>query len=78
MANVVAEKTWFLNADKTKAVEENDPAAAFLLVREGVEIDESELEKYGLMEDGNSPARVQKKPKQADESKAEKSAAKKK
>src|SRR4029077_7327092 len=69
-----AEKTWFLNADKTQAVDEDDPKAAFLLVREGSEIEEAELEKYGLLEDGDKPKRVQKgkaKPDSTNEPKSE-------
>lgn len=38
----------YLNADKTKVVEEGDPEAAFLLVASGGQLPEEEAEKYGL------------------------------
>ena len=60
MGRVISDHTWFLNSDKTRAVEEDSPEAAFLLVRAGTEADEAELEKYGLLEDGDTPKRVQK------------------
>lgn len=60
MGRVISDHTWFLNSDKSKAVEEDSPEAAFLLVRAGMEADEAELEKYGLLEDGDTPKRVQK------------------
>lgn len=47
-AMLVADKTYFLNADKSKAVDEDSEEAAFLLVREGCEISPDEAVKYGL------------------------------
>lgn len=44
---MISKQTVYLNADRTKAVEEGAPDARFLLVREGHEISEAEVEKYG-------------------------------
>lgn len=38
----------YVNADKSKTVEENDPEAAFLLVGPNGELPDAEAEKYGL------------------------------
>ena len=43
-----ADRTLYLNADQSKVVEEGDSAAAFLLVREGSQIDTALAERYGL------------------------------
>lgn len=48
MANLIADKTYYLNADKTAIVEEGSPDAAWLLVAEGGEIAQEEADKYGL------------------------------
>ena len=44
-----AEKTIYLNRDKTKVVREDSPDAAFLLVRAGSEISNAEAQRYGLL-----------------------------
>jgi hypothetical protein len=51
MPQRTAKKTLYLNADRTKLVDADDPAARFLLVREGSAVNESEvkrLEKAGV------------------------------
>ena len=51
MPQRVSKQTLYLNADKTKLVPEGDPDAAFLFVREGSAVNESEaarLEKSGV------------------------------
>lgn len=48
MPQFVSDKTYFLNADKSKVVAEDDPDASFLLVREGAAIDQAEADRYGL------------------------------
>lgn len=40
----------WLTADKSKVVEDGDPAAAFLLVGEGGQLSDEEAEQYGLTE----------------------------
>ena len=44
---MIAKQSVYLNADRTKAVPEGHQDARFLLVREGHDINEAELEKYG-------------------------------
>lgn len=41
-------KRLYLNADKTKVVEEGDPEAAWVLVGEGGQIPLEDAERYGL------------------------------
>lgn len=51
MPQRISKTTVFLNADKTKAVSEDSPDAAFLFVRAGSAVNESEaarLEKNGV------------------------------
>lgn len=43
---MIAKATVYLNEDRTKAVPSGDKSAKFLLVREGTEIADKELEKY--------------------------------
>jgi hypothetical protein len=51
-----AKQTYFLNADKSKAVGEGDPASAFLLVRAGGQISDEDAEKYGVeLEEAKAP-----------------------
>jgi hypothetical protein len=45
---MIAPKTYFLTADRSKAVPEGHKSAQFLLVRAGQEISEADWEKYGL------------------------------
>jgi hypothetical protein len=45
---LIADKNYYLNADKSEIVPGDSPEAAFLLVAEGGAIDEAEAEKYGL------------------------------
>lgn len=47
---MIAKQTLFLNGDRTKVVVEGDAEARFLLVREGHEISEAEVEKYDAAE----------------------------
>jgi len=46
MANLIAKQTVFATIDRRKAVKEGHPEAKFLLVREGHEISEAEVEKH--------------------------------
>lgn len=51
MPQRVSKETLYLNADRTNLVKEGDPDAAFLFVREGSAVNESEaarLEKSGV------------------------------
>lgn len=48
---MIAQKTLYLNGDKTKIVAETSEEAAFLLVREGAEISLDVMKEYGLSED---------------------------
>ena len=50
----VAVKTVYLNADKTRVVEEGSPDAMFLLAREGAFISEDDAARYGVT--GATPA----------------------
>lgn len=43
-----SEKRLYLTADKTRVVEEGDPAAASLLINAGGELDDATAERYGL------------------------------
>jgi hypothetical protein len=45
----VSDDDYCLNADRTKAVKASDPAAAFVLINKGGELDEAEAKKYGLI-----------------------------
>lgn len=44
-----ADKRLYLNADRSKVVEEGDPEAAYLFAAEGAEVPDAEAKKYGLM-----------------------------
>lgn len=44
----IADKTYFLNADKTKTVAEDSPDAAYLLAREGGQVSDEDVKKYGV------------------------------
>ena len=46
---VIADKTWCLNADKSRLVNEDDNDAHYLLVRKGCEIEDSLAARWGLM-----------------------------
>lgn len=48
MSNYVASKRLYHTLDRSEVVEEGDPKAAFLLVGEGTELPESEVERLGL------------------------------
>lgn len=51
MPQRISTRTLYLNADRTKVLEDGDPDAAFLLVRAGSAVDEAavaRLEKSGL------------------------------
>jgi hypothetical protein len=48
MTKFVADKALWLNADRSKVVEEGSPDAAFLLASKGKEIDAATAERYGL------------------------------
>lgn len=45
---MIATKTLFHNADRSKVVPEGHEDAQFLIVREGQEISDADAEKYGL------------------------------
>jgi len=53
---MLADKTYCLNSDKTRLVPEDSPEAAFLLVREGCELPDSEAVRYGLMAGPSAPS----------------------
>lgn len=44
----LSEKRLYVNKDKSRVVEEDDPEAAYLLVAEGSELSDADAEKYGL------------------------------
>lgn len=44
----ISSKTLYLNADRSKVVDEGSPDAAFLLVREGAYLEKTEAERYGV------------------------------
>lgn len=48
MPNKVSDKTLYLNADRTKVVDEGSEDAAFLLVREGGVLSAEDAERYGI------------------------------
>jgi hypothetical protein len=50
----IAAETLFLNADKTKTVDEDSPDAAYLLCREGCAISDEDVEKYGVKVQGEA------------------------
>lgn len=43
-----ADKRYYLNADRSRVVEEGDPDAAYLLAAEGTDISNEDVERYGL------------------------------
>lgn len=45
---MISPKTYYLTEDRENVVEEGDPKAKFLLVREGQEIADADAEKYDL------------------------------
>jgi hypothetical protein len=45
-AKMISKQSVYLNADRSKAVPEGHQDARFLLVREGHDIEQSEIEKY--------------------------------
>ena len=45
---VRADKRYYVNADRSKIVEESDPQAAHLLAAEGDDISSEDVQKYGL------------------------------
>jgi hypothetical protein len=57
---VKAEKRLWLNADRSKVVEDGDPDARFLLAAPGQEVHPSIAEKYGLKQK-KAPANKKKK-----------------
>lgn len=59
-----AKKRLYLNADRTKLVEEGSPDAAFLLAAEGAEVPDAEAKRYGLT--GGSKASADEDEKTAD------------
>ena len=48
MAGFRSDKRLYLNADKSKVVEEDDPKAAYLLVGKGGTVTEEDAKKYNL------------------------------
>lgn len=49
-----ADRRLYLNADKTEAVEEGDPRAAYLLCTPGDEVPAADAKRYGLSEVTNA------------------------
>lgn len=49
MPSIIADRRLFLNADKSAVVESDNPAAAFLLVAEGSEIDPVQVARHQLV-----------------------------
>jgi hypothetical protein len=64
-----SEKALYLNADKTKVLEEGDAEAAFLLVGAGSEIEDAEAAKYGLGSQAKSATKAEDKAVDLDETK---------
>ena len=54
-----SDKTYYLNADRSKAVPEDSEDAAYLLVREGGEIAEADAKQYGLKLGGETKAQTE-------------------
>lgn len=48
MAKYVTDRRLYLDASRSRVVEEGDPAAAFLLASAGKELDAATVERYGL------------------------------
>jgi hypothetical protein len=46
----------FLTADRTRAVREGDPEAAYLLVNAGGQVSDADAERYGLADLNDAPA----------------------
>ena len=46
--DVIADKRYYLNADRSQVVEEDDPGATYLLAAEGADISNEDVERYGL------------------------------
>lgn len=47
-AQMLAEKRYYLSADRSRVVEEDDPDAGSLLAAEGDDISSEDVERYGL------------------------------
>lgn len=67
-----ADRRLYLTADKTRVVEHDDPAAAFLLVGAGCELDMATARRYGLVEAKAISAPVETKAIQAAQNKSRK------
>lgn len=52
-------KALYLTADKSEIVEEGDDRAAFLLVAEGGELDDTALESFGLTAENVKPGKIE-------------------
>jgi hypothetical protein len=52
----IADRTLYTDATKTRLVEENDPAARFLLVAKGQRLDDQLARRFGLLPDAESKA----------------------
>lgn len=50
---MIADKRYYLNADRSRVVEEDDPDATYLLAAEGADISNEDVARYGL--DGKKP-----------------------
>lgn len=48
MTKYITDRRLWLNADKSRVVEDGDPEAAFLLASKGKELDAATVERYGL------------------------------
>lgn len=64
MAKYISKGRYYLTVDKRRVVPEGDPAAAFLYVTEGREVDQDEAKRLGLL-DLDQPAKVEPKAKVA-------------
>lgn len=59
MAMWTAPKRIYVNADRSKVVDESDPEAASLLVGEGGQLDEAEARRLGLLDKPDTKAQPQ-------------------
>ena len=60
-----SEKRLYLNADKSKVVEEDDPDASYLLVAAGGQVSDEHAKQYGLKAKEKAEAKVEDKAEEA-------------
>lgn len=72
-----ADRKLWLTADRERVVEDGDPDAAFLLAAEGDELDDEDVERYGLNRSQKKAASAENKQTAPAENKAASTTAKK-